>query len=238
MNKIDIQKKISIYFDPDELRQVCFHLNLKYENLAGETHETKSISLVQYCFRRGLLNKLVEHCQQERPHVNWAKDDTEAENPKELIADKIADNKSKMTASPFDRLADPTKDKDVLKFAENVELQSNDPNGIEWAKIAGPKWFTKSIEGFWSSRWKPYLTSRWIEGIAQIHLQNEWVHINYEDKGNIYIIRAFFDQTAGILIGRYQNLNVLTDTTPWVGIIVNNRRIDGFWKSGRWDFQR
>jgi hypothetical protein len=38
------------------------------------------------------------------------------------------------------------------------------------------------------------------------------------------------------LIGRYQNLCVASDSTPWVGVVANEARIYGLWEKGRWDF--
>lgn len=40
------------------------------------------------------------------------------------------------------------------------------------------------------------------------------------------------------LVGRYINLSNPAITQPWVGLIVDNRRIDGRWPNGRLDFRR
>jgi hypothetical protein len=37
---------------------------------------------------------------------------------------------------------------------------------------------------------------------------------------------------------RYHFLRDETDSFPWVGLIVNDRRIDGIWTHGRWDLRR
>jgi hypothetical protein len=39
-------------------------------------------------------------------------------------------------------------------------------------------------------------------------------------------------------VGRYINLGNPAITQPWVGLIVDNRRIDGRWPNGRLDFRR
>ena len=40
--------------------------------------------------------------------------------------------------------------------------------------------------------------------------------------------------------GREFVVNIINpgDSSPWVGTVVNNHRIDGFWGRGRWDFRR
>lgn len=40
------------------------------------------------------------------------------------------------------------------------------------------------------------------------------------------------------LVGKYINLSDPTITRPWIGLIVNNQRIDGQWTGGRLDFRR
>ena len=40
------------------------------------------------------------------------------------------------------------------------------------------------------------------------------------------------------LVGKYINLTDPKVTRPWIGLIVNNERIDGRWTGGRLDFRR
>ena len=40
------------------------------------------------------------------------------------------------------------------------------------------------------------------------------------------------------LVGKYINLTSPAITRPWVGLIVDNRRIDGRFPEGRLDFRR
>ena len=44
--------------------------------------------------------------------------------------------------------------------------------------------------------------------------------------------------SAETLVGRYVNLSDPTITQPWVGLIVDNGRIDGRFPLGRLDFRR
>jgi hypothetical protein len=41
-----------------------------------------------------------------------------------------------------------------------------------------------------------------------------------------------------LLVGRYKNLTIASDSTPWVGGIISPERIDGRWAGGRWDLRR
>jgi hypothetical protein len=43
---------------------------------------------------------------------------------------------------------------------------------------------------------------------------------------------------ANGLVGKYINLNNPEIMRPWIGLIVDNRRIDGRWPLGRLDFRR
>jgi hypothetical protein len=130
---------------------------------------------------------------------------------------------------------------EVLAFASltKFELADNDPNASDWATLKGLKEYA-SVEGFWNSRWCIATVDDfegWFEGTAQIRLSGNWVLIYCEDNTNQYVIKAQLVSSKK-LIGRYLNLNHRTDSTPWVGIIVDNRRIDGKWQKGRWDFRR
>jgi hypothetical protein len=40
------------------------------------------------------------------------------------------------------------------------------------------------------------------------------------------------------LVGKYINLTDPKIVRPWIGLIVNDRRIDGRWTGGRLDFRR
>jgi hypothetical protein len=127
---------------------------------------------------------------------------------------------------------------DVLRFASNVSFEADpdDPNASEWSSLKGLSEYT-SVEGLWSSRWWHPIKKDWVEGTANITASAEWIFIYCEDVTNQYVIKAKMVGQNRVL-GRYMNINIRSDSTPWAGKIVNNRRIDGSWKSGRWDFRR
>ena len=73
------------------------------------------------------------------------------------------------------------------------------------------------------------------QGVATGQVTGDKVYILYRDAG------AFlFEGTrrGDKSVGRYVNIINPGDSSPWVGSIVNNHRIDGFWGRGRWDFRR
>jgi hypothetical protein len=51
-----------------------------------------------------------------------------------------------------------------------------------------------------------------------------------------YLIEA--ERRGNKLVGRYVNVDKPEDTSPWMGIVVDEYRIDGFYSQGRWDLRR
>lgn len=61
------------YFDEVELKELCFRLNIDYENLPAEGKKSKSRELVDYSRRHNRQKELFEYCKWLRPNVPWAK---------------------------------------------------------------------------------------------------------------------------------------------------------------------
>jgi hypothetical protein len=122
---------------------------------------------------------------------------------------------------------------DVEAFASDVaptDLE-NDENAMAWVAISTA---TDGLEGAWSSRWR-IGDGPWHQGVATIQLQGDRVYVLYKDAGS-YLMEGI--RRGDRVIGRYVNTNDPSDTSPWVGTIVNGYRIDGHWGRGRWDFRR
>ena len=66
-----LREFLAKYFDMDELRLLCFNLGIDFEVLIGENKAGKTVSLVQYCERRNLIETLIKRCEKERPSVTW-----------------------------------------------------------------------------------------------------------------------------------------------------------------------
>jgi hypothetical protein len=71
-NQTALRQMIDQYFSESDLRALCFDLDVNYdENLRGSVKTEKILSLLRWCQQRGHGPKLIQLCQQERPHVNW-----------------------------------------------------------------------------------------------------------------------------------------------------------------------
>jgi hypothetical protein len=63
--------RIEDYFSLDELARLSRYLDVKWENLPGETLYEKAYELVAYMQRRGQIVALVDRLAEERDHVAW-----------------------------------------------------------------------------------------------------------------------------------------------------------------------
>lgn len=59
-------------FDDEEIRTLCFDLNIDYESLTGVGKAGKVRELVAYMKRYERLDRLVEHVQRQRPDIDWS----------------------------------------------------------------------------------------------------------------------------------------------------------------------
>jgi len=119
-----------------------------------------------------------------------------------------------------------------------------DDNARQWANVGdgGP-----GIEGLWSSRWNggadPTIFGDapefWKQGRAELKLAGERAYLLFDwDNG---ARRGLIDarrEGANRLVGKYINLTSPSVTRPWIGLIVDGKRIDGRWTNGRLDFRR
>jgi hypothetical protein len=62
---------IEEYFNDNELRTLCFDLNIDYESLPAEGKAGKARELVAYAQRHKLTDDLIERCRELRPHNAW-----------------------------------------------------------------------------------------------------------------------------------------------------------------------
>jgi hypothetical protein len=79
----------------------------------------------------------------------------------------------------------------------------------------------------------------WKQGRAQIVGVDDRVYVlfDWNDGARRGLIDAKRDGPRQ-LRGRYVNLSDPSIARPWAGLIVDDRRIDGHWTSGRLDFRR
>ena len=126
---------------------------------------------------------------------------------------------------------DPEGD-DVKEFAARVKLSGDDDdwNAPQWCgKIHQGK--RGSLDGLWENRY-----GNGSRTIAQVKTVGDWVYILNYDWG-YELIKA--RRQGNRLTGRYIGLkDPIEDWGPWVGLIVNDERIDGAFTKGRWDLRR
>ncbi len=67
MDRINLLNKLVAHFNIDELKTLCFHLNVEYEVLPGEGKVTKIRELITYLERRNRILDLWEICNRLRP---------------------------------------------------------------------------------------------------------------------------------------------------------------------------
>jgi len=68
---IELRQKLAHHFNQDELRILCFDLDVDYEELRGEVKTSKAMELVAHLRRRGRIGELLATCSELRPNVVW-----------------------------------------------------------------------------------------------------------------------------------------------------------------------
>ncbi len=126
---------------------------------------------------------------------------------------------------------------DVMAFAKRVPTVDveHDENAMAWVTIATD---VVGLEGAWSSRWRR-TNDDWQQGVATLHVvpdnAGDHIFILYRDAGTFLFEGV---RQGDRIVGRYVNVDNPGDSSPWVGTIINDFRIDGHWGRGRWDFRR
>jgi hypothetical protein len=138
-------------------------------------------------------------------------------------------------------------DQEVRSFAANASLagSADDENAKNWDVPA--KDMRALLDGRWASRWNggadPTIPGdskeKWKQGDADVRTGGECVYLLFRWDGGMRrgLIEARHEGTHS-LVGKYINLNNPAIMRPWIGLIVDNRRIDGRWPLGRLDFRR
>ncbi|MCL4262205.1 MAG: ATP-binding protein [Anaerolineae bacterium] len=66
-----LRQMIEAHFDLQDLRELCFDLNINYDNLSGDRLSAKVIALVEEMRKRGQMELLLVTLVTARPHVSW-----------------------------------------------------------------------------------------------------------------------------------------------------------------------
>jgi formylglycine-generating enzyme required for sulfatase activity len=67
LDRAKLRELITACFDEEELRTLCFDLEVDYDDLRGEGRAGKARELVVYFERRGRISELVAYCRRVRP---------------------------------------------------------------------------------------------------------------------------------------------------------------------------
>ena len=59
-----------MHFNVEELKEVCFHLGIEYEDILGEARRDKMRELILYVQRANRVDDLIQECQRQRPNVS------------------------------------------------------------------------------------------------------------------------------------------------------------------------
>ena len=159
------------------------------------------------------------------------------------------ENNTKRIQNPFGVMDVPDpNDADVEQFAGCATLQASadDDNAKAWSS-ADSSGQHGAVEGNWSSRWNggadPTIpgdaADKWKQGRAELRTAGERVYLLFDwDSGTRKGLIDARREGPQRLVGKYINLGNPAITRPWIGLIVDDQRIDGRWTEGRLDFRR
>jgi hypothetical protein len=152
--------------------------------------------------------------------------------------------------NPFDVMDVPDpNDQAVMQFAGSATLDgsSDDVNAAAWGGTVGEANQPGTIEGHWSSRWNggadPTIAGdsadKWKQGQGEARMAGDRVYLYFDwDSGARKGLIDAKREGPQRLVGKYINLTSPAITRPWIGRIVDDRRIDGRFPEGRLDFRR
>jgi len=148
--------------------------------------------------------------------------------------------------NPFGTMDVPSPDdSEVRDFAASASPSGDaaDVNAAAWASIATP---SDPLDGIWASRWNggadPTIAGdtpeNWKQGRADVRVAAGRIYLRFDwDHGRRHgLIDAA--REGARLVGKYINLTTPAITRPWVGLVVDDARIDGCFPEGRLDFRR
>jgi hypothetical protein len=154
------------------------------------------------------------------------------------------------TRNPFGVMDVPDpNDQAVMEFANSVTLDgsSDDANAAAWGDANGETRQAGTIEDDWSSRWNggadPTIAGdsadKWKQGQGEARTVGDRIYLYFDwDSGARKGLIDAKRDGPNRLVGKYINLTSPAITRPWIGLIVDDRRIDGRFPEGRLDFRR
>ncbi len=77
MNRSQLRRILVDHFDADELKTLCFELQIEYDDLLGTSRAGKARELITYLERRDRLPEVVKIGKAMRPNAPWESLSTE-----------------------------------------------------------------------------------------------------------------------------------------------------------------
>ncbi len=71
IDTVALHKEMAQAFSVSDLENLCFKLGIDFEEVGGSGKSGKAREIILYCQRRGMLEALVDACQEERPNIAW-----------------------------------------------------------------------------------------------------------------------------------------------------------------------
>ncbi|MBE2223498.1 MAG: PQQ-like beta-propeller repeat protein, partial [Anaerolineae bacterium] len=68
---VELRRNLAAYFNINELRDLCFELNIDDEELIDDRKSEFAREIILYLKRRGRLQDLISFCLRTRPHISW-----------------------------------------------------------------------------------------------------------------------------------------------------------------------
>lgn len=75
-----LRQLLNKHFNLTELQDLCFFLNIDFQNLRGETKDEKIIALIYFLGRQKQLESLLTRCRESRPSATWPTLSLETQN--------------------------------------------------------------------------------------------------------------------------------------------------------------
>ena len=158
------------------------------------------------------------------------------------------ENDATQTRNPFGVMDVPNpNDADVAQFAAAATLDesADDDNAKAWGSADNSD-HHGAVDGAWSSRWNggadPTIpgdaVDQWKQGRAEARSAGQRVYLYFDWDSGARKGQIDAKREGARLVGKYINLSTPAITRPWIGLIVNDHRIDGRWTQGRLDFRR
>ena len=165
----------------------------------------------------------------------------------EIATRNVVSDNDPATRNPFGVMDVPNpNDDDVMQFARNTapEEVATDENAKANGGDVGRR---GTLEGEWSSRWNgaadPTIPGdtpdKWKPGQGEARIVGDRVYLLFDwDSGKRRGLIDARREGPHRLVGKYINLNNPEISVPWVGLVVSDQRIDGYFSLGRVDFRR